>query len=93
MRNKTTEKRPVATPAAIENFLQTNVMRLKRLAQDAPTRAKKALAHHIGALKLTPMNSASGPIYKVEGMVSLAGPSDAMLLVAGEGFEPTTFGL
>lgn len=83
----------IPTAAQAEKFVRSRLPQLKRLAEENPSAAKKALTDHVKELKLTPADTSSGPVFAVEGKMNLLSPPDAMLLVAGEGFEPSTFGL
>ena len=77
----------------IRNHVLRSIMRLgETLKAGDLSRAKEALAKHIGKLVLTPVQRDGRPVYKVSGNVSVQPDSEKcrMLVVARDGIEPPT---
>jgi hypothetical protein len=75
----------------IREFVYRNVMELRELLHQDPSRSKAELSQHIGQLVLTPTETPSGPVYEVsDGGMNLLPGKDVMLLVARDGIEPPT---
>ena len=80
-----------ATVDEIREFVYRNVMDLRELLHQDPSRSKAALSQHIGQLVLTPTETPSGPVYEVsDGGMNLLPGKDVMPLVARDGIEPPT---
>jgi DNA invertase Pin-like site-specific DNA recombinase len=80
--------RPVNVSATVEEvkeFIQQNVMQLRNLLLQDPTRSKAALVRHLGQLVLKPVATPSGPVYEVSGSLDLLPGKDVMPLVARDG--------
>jgi len=95
--NNLQEARPNPPNVPIERireFVTRQASKLKSLLLGDPAAAKLALQTHFKPLVLSPKDTPDGPNFTVEGGFDLfAGSEDVMLLVAGAGFEPATFGL
>ena len=87
-------QRPVNLSARadeIREFVYRNVMDLRELLHQDPSRSKAALSQYIGQLVLTPTETPSGPVYEVsDGGMNLLPGKDVMPLVARDGIEPPT---
>ena len=79
-------------PGSIRDFVKTGLKNLLTLLRaERTTRAE--LAKYTSEIRMNPEIAASGELcYVAEGDWSLFGGSD-FAMVAGEGFEPSTFGL
>ncbi|HEY1754442.1 MAG TPA: hypothetical protein VGG72_03535 [Bryobacteraceae bacterium] len=77
------------TVAEIREFVYRNVMNLQGLLHEDASRAKLALARHLGQLILKPKQTPTGPVYEVSGGLNLLA-QDVVLVVARDGIEPPT---
>ncbi len=91
--------RPVRPDTAVDGIREQVVKSIRQLGEmlkvEDVSRAKEAIAKHIGKLVLTPVEHDGRPVYKVSGGVSLQPPSAdtgkcRMQLVARDGIEPPT---
>jgi site-specific DNA recombinase len=80
-------------PANIRDFILKRVLDLTALFKVNVARARSELAKHVREIRMRPVKQADGiEHYFAEGEWNLLGGLD-FALVAGEGFEPSTFGL
>ena len=80
-----------ATLDEIRDFVYRNVVGIRELLHQNPSRSKAALAAHMGQLVLTPTETPSGSVYEVsDGGMNLLPGKDVMPLVARDGIEPPT---
>ena len=93
-----TVHRPMKMDTAVDGVREhvvTSILRLREtLKTEDVSRAKEALAKHIGKLVLTPVERDGRQVYRVSGSVSVQPPADTgkcrMQLVARDGIEPPT---
>jgi site-specific DNA recombinase len=78
-----------ATMEEIRDFVYHNVLNLRGLLHQDPSKSKDALARHIGQLVLKPKQTPTGPMYEVSGGLNLLA-QDVMPVVARDGIEPPT---
>ncbi len=80
-------------PGNIHNFVTTRLSDLLGLLNADTVRARAELAKHTSVIRMTPEVDADGNLqYVAEGEWNFFGGTD-FAVVAGVGFEPTTFGL
>jgi hypothetical protein len=85
--------RPEVAVNGIRDHVTASLMRLREtLAAGDVSRAKDALATHIGKLVLTPVMRDGRPVYRVSGNVSVGADTEKcrMQLVARDGIGPPT---
>jgi hypothetical protein len=78
----------------LRTFVETRLSDIRRLMGLNVQRARAELSKHVSAIRLVPSGEGSEAGYVAEGEWDLLGGDNARTgLVAGVGFEPTTFGL
>jgi site-specific DNA recombinase len=95
---------PDQSPNRIQDFVVKGLSNLRELIQTDVVRARAELLRHVSEIRLTPTKSGAGLEYVATGNWDLLGeerglgrarhlPGVRARMVAGVGFEPTTFGL
>jgi len=75
------------TVQEIREFVERNMIELRGLLRQDPSRSKGALPRYFGQMVLTPRATPSGPVYEVSGGIDLLGGRDVMPVVARDGIE------
>jgi hypothetical protein len=76
-------------PDEIRQFVETSVQDVPKLLKKSPQLAKAKLHQHVDSIRLQPQPDGT---YVAQGVWDLLG-NRGPVMVAGEGFEPSTFGL
>ena len=80
-------------PGSIRDFVKAGLTDLLALLRSDAERARAELAKYTTEIRMIPEKDIGGELhYVAEGSSNLLGGND-FAMVAGEGFEPSTFGL